>query len=94
MARFRGTVQGSRGSGASRLGHDGITTEANGWELGVQVKGSKVYGDKDDCFTVYATRGSNAHHERQRIAEVAGVDGQRRITLFGKDGEVVEVFAL
>lgn len=33
MARFRGTVQGDRGE-ASRLGHRGLRTTADGWKIG------------------------------------------------------------
>lgn len=61
MARFRGTVSGARGQ-ASRLGHGSITTNANGWDVGVRVTG---YADKDgtgaerDAFEISATGGSH-----------------------------------
>ena len=88
MARFRGTVQGSRG-GASRLGHHGITTDANGWDVGVKVEGGKL-GDADS-FDIYATGGSNESHYRHRVATVkTGPDGQRSVTIYGPLGPEVE----
>jgi hypothetical protein len=100
MARFRGLVQGGRGE-VSRLGHRSITTDANGWNLGVNVDGgafdvgrSEIGGDH---FTVYATGGSTESrrsHAIARVEEVPNEDGgtDRRITLFGVKGEVVEVY--
>jgi len=85
MARFRGTVQGGRGE-VSRLGHRSITTDANGWNLGVNVDGgafdvgrSEIGGDHidpvnrpyvSDVFTVYATGGSTESRHSHLIARV------------------------
>ena len=97
MARFRGTVQGARGQ-ASRLGHRYITTDTNGWNLGVNVDGGAGTADAPgDHFTVYATGGSSESrrsHAIARVEEVPNEDGgtDRRITLFGVKGEVVEVY--
>ena len=88
MARFRGTVSGDRGQG-SRLGHRGITTNANGWNVGVNVDGG---GAKDgpDSFTVYATGGSHARKHPHRIAEVVAVKGGRRqVHVYNSTGRVV-----
>ena len=89
MARFRGTVEGGSKAGAvaaSRLGERYIMTDANGWNLGVNVDG----GD-NDRFNVFATGGSNESRDSHRIAEVAEVDGERIITLF-KFGKIVAQF--
>ena len=86
MARFRGTVHGGRGE-ASRLGHHGITTDANGWELGVNVDGGSFGGS--DHFTIYATGGSNERHRSHKVATVEEIDGARRITLFDREGNTV-----
>lgn len=59
MAKFMGTVQGSRGM-VHRLGHEsrGIAVHAKSWELGVKVNG---YVDSKGkvCFDIYKTAGSN-----------------------------------
>ena len=93
MARFRGTVHGGQGGEASRLGLRHITTDANGWHVGVNVDGG---GDRvktdDDHFTIYATGGSNESHGSLKIAEVAEIDGERRITLFDAEGHIVAQF--
>mgnify|MGYP003648116069 CR=1 FL=1 len=72
MARFRGTVQGSRGS-ASRLGHGTIRTNTNGWELCVDVDGYKI--DDQDEFEVLITGGSNNRLRRRPVFSVRLVDG-------------------
>lgn len=56
MARFRGTVLGARGE-ASRLGHRGIHTVANGWNVGVEVIGAGQ--PEGDEFRIVMTGGSN-----------------------------------
>ena len=93
MARFRGTVEGGSKAGAvaaSRLGERYIMTDANGWNLGVNVDGG-AYGGDNDRFNVFATGGSNESRDSHRIAEVAEVDGERIITLF-KFGKIVAQF--
>ena len=90
MARFRGAVQGGRGE-VSRLGHRSITTDANGWNCGVNVDGGN-YGADHDRFEVYATGGSNESRTSLRIAEVAEIDGERHITLFDAEGHIVAQF--
>ena len=98
MARFRGTVQGGRGE-ASRLGHRSITTDTNGWNLGVNVDGGAGPAgySEEDHFSVYATGGSKESlrsHLIARVEEILNEDGgmDRRITLFGPKGQVVEVY--
>ncbi len=56
MARFRATVQGSRGM-ASRLGHRAINADVNGWQYGVNVFGFDSQGH--DAFAISLTRGSS-----------------------------------
>ena len=89
MARFRATVTGSRGE-ASRLGHHGISTKTNGWNAGVDVEAGVIGGE--DCFTVFATGGSNGRSlcYPHRIAEVKG----DTLTVFGKTGEVLSSYRL
>jgi hypothetical protein len=61
MARFRGTIQGSRGE-ASRLGtpRSGLVVTADGWDLGIAVYADVDPQDKEkDVFKVYLTGGSN-----------------------------------
>ena len=100
MPRFRGTVQGARGQ-ASRLGHHYITTDANGWNLGVNVDGGsyEVAQSNGDHFTVYATGGSTESRRSHKVAMVEEIDGaeyiggpparMRRITLFDREGNTV-----
>ena len=98
MARFRGTVQGSRGE-ASRLGHRHITTDANGWDCGVNVDGGN-YGADHDRFEVYATGGSSEERHSHKIAEVSEVIGaddrqtRRQITLYDAAGKVVAEYTV
>lgn len=58
MARFRGTIQGNRGS-ASRLGtpSSGMKVYINGWHCGVRVIAS-VDSDGNDIFDITITSGS------------------------------------
>jgi|TARA_R110000822_G_scaffold164199_1_gene304525 hypothetical protein len=104
MARFRGTVQGGRGK-ASRLGHRGITTDANGWDLGVNVDGGIGRDTHNpaltvDEFTVYATGGSSEERHSHKIAEVSEVIGaddrqtRRQITLYDAAGKVVAEYTV
>lgn len=74
MARFKATIQGSRGQ-ASRLGgvESGISVEANGWNLGIYVMGY-VDDDGNDRFQVYRTDGSNGV-TRRKITEIHKYDG-------------------
>lgn len=70
MARFRGTIQGSRGQ-ASRLGttNGGIVTNTNGWQTGIKVIGSVDKNGKD-VFSVYATSGSDGRNLEQFLGEL------------------------
>jgi len=58
MARFRGTVKGTRGA-ASRVGspNSGLSVRANGWDKGVLVTCNVEKGQ--DVFYIYETGGSN-----------------------------------
>ena len=71
MAQFRGTVQGNR-SQSSRLGHktSGLTTECNGWNIGVKCY---AYHDKDtgkDVIRVYRTSGSGYRGDNEVLATI------------------------
>ena len=68
MARFRATMQGSRGQ-ASRLGHKIIEAKINGWGAGVSVTGT-VDTDGNDVFKIWATSGSNSRFSSKLIATV------------------------
>lgn len=56
MARFRATIQGTRGS-ASRLGHASLMAVVNGWTQGVTVHAFKL--GNNERFIVVKTGGSN-----------------------------------
>lgn len=58
MARFRGTIQGTRGM-ASRLGHEktGLETHAAGWSSGVRVIMYVDDNEQDRCRILF-TNGS------------------------------------
>ena len=103
MARFRGTVEGGRGQ-ASRLGHRHITTDANGWNCGVNVDGGAARDATRpeigvDQFTVFATGGSSessSSHQIARVEQVVNESGgfSRQVTLFDAKGKVVEVYTV
>jgi hypothetical protein len=69
MARFLGSVKGSRGE-ATRLGGSGtgLVVKANGWNLGVRVEASDVNGH--DHFDVYVTGGSNGGSGEKKLAVI------------------------
>lgn len=77
MARFRGAIKGRRRV-ASRLGDEasGITVRANGWDVGVKIRGdyfthnSKKGKTELDSFAIYVTGGSNAKWKEVYIGEV------------------------
>jgi hypothetical protein len=72
MARFRATMQGSRGP-ASRLGHEIIEASVNGWNAGVSVTGT-VDVNGNDIFKIWATSGSNNRQSSKLIATVKSGD--------------------
>jgi len=59
MARFRGTLQGSRGE-VSRLGHasTGLTVKANGWDAGITVE--TIASQGEDCSPTVKTKGATS----------------------------------
>ena len=82
MARFRGTVQGNRGT-ASRLGHKVLDSSTNGWDCGVTVEADGNLPDAD-VFRVYLTGGSNAHDRViSRIATVTYRNGVIEVDVNG-----------
>lgn len=76
MARYRGNIQGARGS-ASRLGHksSGISACVNGWHLGIDVTASYDSKDDVDIFRVYVNGGSNRNTPEYNIKELRSPDG-------------------
>jgi hypothetical protein len=76
---------------ASRLGHHYITTDADGWSLGVNVDGGsyEVAESNGDHFTIYATGGSTERRRSHKIATVEEANGERRITLFDAKGKAI-----
>ena len=73
MAQYRGTVQGNR-SMTSRLGHKttGLTTECNGWDIGVRCY---AYYDEEtgkDVIEITKTSGSGYGGVRETIAIIKG----------------------
>ena len=73
MAQYRGTVEGSR-SVASRRGtkNSGLTTSANGWNIGVDVH--LLHVDGEDRVRVYLTGGSNGRYGSKLIFEAKESD--------------------
>ena len=53
----------------TRLGHKMIYTSVNGWNLGVDVKASKL-DDGRVAFKVWQTGGSNGNSEKKLLAEI------------------------
>ena len=74
MARFRGTVQGNRGT-ASRLGHRDLTATVNGWDCGVRVTAAANSGEPGEVFTVAVTGGSNDSTSKLVAVIVLDTDG-------------------
>jgi len=74
MAQFIGSVKGHRGE-ASRLGgkESGIRTSAQGWNVGIDVRGS-VNDKGEDQFDVYLTSGSNGCHQSKMIGSYTKAD--------------------
>ena len=62
-------------------------TDANGWDIGVNVDGGTQ--GPEDHFTVYATGGSNESSRSVRIATVEHVEGVRWITVYNGKGKAV-----
>ncbi len=65
MARFRGTINGSRGE-ASRLGTpgSGLTVNCNGWDIGIKcVAVPRMEGSDRDEIAVWLTGGSHGNFE-------------------------------
>lgn len=56
MARFRGTVQGTRGQ-AHRLGHTAIEVTCDGWHAGVRVE-MYAHSDATDRCRIWFKDGS------------------------------------
>ena len=73
MARFMGSVRGSRGE-ATRLGgtNTGLQTICNGWHEGIHVV-AQVIGEKD-YFTIYTTGGSS-HRSPSSLLLTINEDG-------------------
>jgi hypothetical protein len=74
MARYRGTVAGSRGD-ASRLGTaaSGLRVTCNGWKSGVCIIARDDNGD--DVFDVYMTAGSDGTGRKVFIGRIVEDDG-------------------
>ena len=69
MARFLGSVQGSRGE-ATRLGtpNSGMSARVQGWRSGVRVE---AYAEGDeDVFVIHSTGGSNGSSSEVTIGTV------------------------
>lgn len=77
MARFKGDIEGSRGT-ASRLGSEasGMTAHIRGWNLGIRIYAqSDNDNPDDDGFTLYVTGGSNDPSVCKLIGYVRLEDG-------------------
>lgn len=70
MARYRGTLQGSRGE-TSRLGRTELTADVNGWDIGARIVARpRGPGRQDDEIRIYATAGSNASSAARYIGAI------------------------
>lgn len=88
MARFMGTVQGSRGE-ASRLGHGQLVGRVNGWDCGVTVNAA-TKDDKENEFLVFVTGGSRGRRPTTMIADITQDTEGPRITLYHPEtGEIL-----
>lgn len=83
MARFFGLVSG-RAKEATRLGHDGIRTEARGWHVGVTVYGEASRETGRDVFRIVATRGSAQNSTALALGTVT-LDEDGRVTFKPSD---------
>lgn len=93
MARFYGSIQGSRGE-ASRLGGtgSGIRSSARGWNSGIDVHGFASNSDRDE-FTVHVTRGSSGRSSGFPCVRVEELPGPvQRVTYYTPQGTVLAVF--
>jgi hypothetical protein len=69
MARYRGTIQGNRGE-ASRLGHQGLDCEANGWRIGGRMTMEPAFeGTKLDKVSFTYTAGSDGRYMLGKVAD-------------------------
>ena len=70
MAQFRGTVEGTTQTVASRLGSKktGLTTTCNGWSIGVRCVA--VHVDGVDYIRVFRTSGNCDLSDSELIAEI------------------------
>ena len=68
MAHFRVIAQGNRGS-VSRLGSkkSGLSVQANGWDLGVEVSARFNKETGKDEFVIYKTGGSNGRFSSEKV---------------------------
>ena len=87
MARFLGSVQGSRGE-ATRLGHSSIEAHPRGWDVGVSVVGMPAVDDAErDAFTVRLSGGSNGARRPVDLLELEETAGDAvRVSVLGADG--------
>lgn len=79
MARFKGTVLGTRGahiSEAIRLGHESLVTHAEADRVGVTVTGLPAFAGDSVEFRIYATGGSRGQTSRVYLGDVRLIDGK------------------
>lgn len=74
MARYLGTIQGSRGE-ASRLGHRSLVANVNSWHAGLKVEVEPALCDGKDTYTVTLTGGSGCCGRRVEILKVEELPG-------------------
>jgi len=94
MSRFRATIKGSRGE-ASRLGtaESGITTETNGWNVGVRVD-AHVNDAGQDLIEIYANGGSNGGTRQRAIALLRSSENSVDVMLLDEKGNIAKTFKL
>ena len=80
MAQFRGTLVGSRGC-VSRLGgkESGINVTANGWDVGIRVRGFYDKKRDTDVFYVELTGGSNGRLDSIEVGRYTRADLEKKL---------------
>jgi len=79
MARFKGTLKGTRGE-VSRLGHKSLVATVNGWNIGVQVS-IEINDQGEDEILIYKTGGSNGYRSTELLLTINSAESKLRDAL-------------
>lgn len=86
MAQYLGKVKGSRGQGFQRIGNKatGLTTECNGWDIGVKVVAEYDELQERDVMRIYMTSGSGGRYKTIEIAKVEDMECGRIVSWYDR----------